>query len=176
MSEILSRDQYSDPPKQEKINGVLYNMAAGTAKHAEAVSNIFAVLARFFTGKRCKPFSSELEVHLDSDNVFRPDVSVVCDFSIMKDNGYYGAPSLVAEILSPSTARRDRAEKYDLYERNGVKEYLLINPEYLSVEQYALIDGEFKLQAIYFRPGTEFKSYAFDDLLFNLDEIFDYRQ
>jgi len=176
MSEVLPREYYEDPLKTEKINGVIYNMAAGTFEHAEAVSNLFGTLNTFFVGKHCKPFTSELEIHLDDENTYRPDISVICDFSNRKRDGYHGAPSLVIEVLSPSTAYRDRGDKFDNYQKHGVAEYLLVNPEYLTVEQYALINGEYQLQATYFRPGTSFESHAFEGLKFELNSIFEFRQ
>ena len=176
MSAVLPLAYYADPPKTEKINGVVYNMAAGTSRHAETVSNIMTALSIFFLGKHCKPFTSELEIHIDADNTYRPDASVICEFSNMRDDGYHGAPALVVEVLSPSTAYRDRGDKFDNYQLYGVREYSIVNPDYFSIEQYALMDGQYKLRAIYFRPGTSFGSYAFEGLKFNLDEIFEFRR
>ena len=176
MSIRLPIEDNSDPLKTEKVNGIIYNTGAGTSRHAETVSNIMAVLHIFFAGKHCKPFTSELDIHLDTENTYRPDASVICDFSNMRDDGYHGGPALVIEVLSPSTANRDRGDKYDNYQRYGVTEYLIINPDYLSIEQYALINGVFKLQAIYFKPGTSFGSYAFEGLKFSLNDIFEFRQ
>jgi len=176
MSAILPLEYYTDPPKTEKIKGVVYNMAAGTSRHAETVSNIMTALGVFFLGKHCKPFTSELEIYLDAENKYRPDASVICEFSNMRDDGYHGAPALVVEVLSPSTANRDRGDKFDNYQQYGVREYLIVNPDYCSIEQYTLINGQYKLQAIYFRPGTSFGSYAFEGLQFNLDDIFEFRQ
>ena len=79
-------------------------------------------------------------------------------------------------MLSPSIANHDRGDKFDNYERRGVTEYLIVNPNYLSVEQYALVDGAFILGAIYFRPGTSFTSCAFEGLWLSLDAIFEFRQ
>ena len=174
MNEIQSTT--SDPVKTERIGGVIYGMAAGTFEHAEAILNTIVVLSDYFRAKgiHCKPFTSEMEIHLDSENMYRPDISVICDFSKRRDNGYFGAPALVVEVLSPSTASRDRDEKFSNYEKYGVLEYLLINPEYLSVEQYILAHGKFELQAIHFRRGTNFDSHAFDGLKFELDDIFEY--
>jgi len=176
MPELLPNLGYSDPLKTEIINGVIYDMASGTFEHAEAVSNTMAILNAFFTGKHCKPFTSELEICLDPENVYRPDISVICDFSKRRRNGYYGAPALVIEVLSPSTASHDHNEKFDNYEKYGVTEYLLINPEYLMVEQYILVDGVYKLNAIHIKRGTKFESRVFEGLVFELDTIFEYRQ
>ena len=176
MPEPLINAGYSDPLKTEKVNGVIYNMAAGTAEHAEAVSNIIAILNAFFAGKHCKPFTSKFEIHLDDDNTYRPDVSVICDFSKRQRDGYHGSPALIIEVLSKSTAYRDRGDKFFNYEKYGVQEYLIVSPEYETVDQYALIDGAFKLLAIHFKRGTVFDSYIFDGLKFELDIIFEYRE
>jgi len=176
MPETLPNAIYSDPLKTEKINGVLYNMSAGTFDHAEIVTNLIIALGKYFTGKPCKPFTSELEIHLDAENTYRPDVSVICDFSRKQGNGYHGAPALVVEVLSKSTAYRDRGDKFTNYEKYGVKEYLLISPEYETVEQYAFINGVFKLLAIHFKRGTVFDSYAFKGLKFELDSVFEYQE
>ena len=175
MSVLLPvENQYTDPLKTEKINGVIYNMAGGTSKHAEVIANLIILLGAYFAGKHCKPFTSELDIHLDADNTYRPDISVICDFSKKQDDGYHGAPVLVIEVLSPSTAKRDRDDKFYKYEKHGVQEYLLVNPEYLTIEQYTLIDGQYKLQAIHFKH--EFESFAFKGLVLNPDNIFEYRE
>jgi Uma2 family endonuclease len=165
---------YSDPPKSEKIAGKIYAMAGGTYKHADAVSNIHSVLSTFFHGKPCKAYTSELDIYLDTANNYRPDISVICDFSKMKDDGYHGAPTLVVEALSPSTARFDRGEKFDCYEKNGVQEYWLVNPEFETIEQYALIGGKFEFQAIHFKRETKYNSYVFPDLEISLNDVFNY--
>ncbi|MDR2648479.1 MAG: Uma2 family endonuclease [Clostridiales bacterium] len=167
-------DYHEEPPKTEKINGIIYNMAAGTYKHAETIGNLYGILHDYFKGKSCRPYTSELDIFFDEENNFRPDISLICDFSKMRDDGYHGAPTLVIEVLSVSTAKRDRREKFNCYEKYGVKELWLINPEHETIEQYDLIDGTLQLQAIYFRPGTIFKSYVFEDLAISLDEAFDF--
>ncbi|WP_411830076.1 Uma2 family endonuclease [Metasolibacillus meyeri] len=54
---------------------------------------------------------------------------IICNQDIIKRDGIYGAPDLVVEVLSPSTARRDKGEKKALYEKHGVKEYWIISPD-----------------------------------------------
>jgi len=172
MSEMLPRDHFSDPLKTEKINGVIYNMAGGSFKHADAISALNSLLHAHFQGKKCKVYSSELDIHLDDDNVFRPDISIICDFSKMRDNGYYGAPTMVIEVLSPSTAKRDRGDKFDCYQACGVQELWLVNPEYETIEQYIYDNGIFKPPSIHFKSGTSFVSSAFEGLEVKIDEIF----
>jgi Uma2 family endonuclease len=58
----------------------------------------------------------------------QPDLCVVCDLSKIDIKGCVGAPDWVVEILSPSTAKKDLNEKFELYQRNGVPEYWIIQP------------------------------------------------
>jgi Uma2 family endonuclease len=69
----------------------------------------------------------------EARNVVQPDVIVVCDESTIREDGVYGAPDFIAEILSPSTAHKDLGEKRDLYEKAGVREYWLLNPDNGSI-------------------------------------------
>ena len=78
-----------------------------------------------------------------------PDVMIICNKDIIRENGVYGAPDLVVEVLSPGTEKRDRGIKKNLYEKCGVKEYWLVNPETKSVEVYLLIDQIFCLDEVY---------------------------
>ncbi|MDR1559646.1 MAG: Uma2 family endonuclease [Clostridiales bacterium] len=61
----LEQNKHEDPTKTEMIDGVIYNMAAGTSKHADVVSNIHGLLFTYFRKKTCKPYTSELEIRLD---------------------------------------------------------------------------------------------------------------
>jgi Uma2 family endonuclease len=70
--------------------------------------------------------------------VVQPDISVICDDTKLDDKGCKGAPDLIAEVLSPSTWRRDRIEKLNQYQKYGVKEYLMIYPNERIIEQYLL--------------------------------------
>ena len=118
-----------------------------------------------------------------------PDVSVVCDDSILKEGGtIYGAPDLVIEILSPSTAKNDFTVKKDAYERNGVKEYWIVNHVDKSIQVYHLINGKFEMDHFYhvYTPGElahlddkqraavryEIKVSIFDDLFVDVGDVF----
>jgi len=76
------------------------------------------------------------------DTVVQPDIVVFCDRSKLTERGARGAPDLAIEILSPSTARKDQREKFDRYERAGVREYWVIDPAAWSVWAYRLAEDE----------------------------------
>lgn len=61
--------------------------------------------------------------------VVQPDIVVVCDESKLDEKGCNGAPDLIVEITSPSTAQKDKLHKFNLYEKYGVKEYWIVEPE-----------------------------------------------
>ncbi len=68
-----------------------------------------------------------------------------------------GAPDLVIEVLSPGTARRDKKDKFSLYEKHGVREYWIIDPSEKLLEVWQLRDGRFSRLDV-FGPGDPFTS------------------
>ena len=78
-----------------------------------------------------------------------PDITVVCDPAKLDDIGCKGPPDMVIEVLSPSTARNDRIVKYSLYERAGVREYWIIDPETKTAAVFLLEDGRYYAPIVY---------------------------
>lgn len=74
---------------------------------------------------------------------------VVCDRKHLKGGSYSGVPKFIAETLSPSTAKRERAEKKDIYETVGVEEYWIVSPQGKSVKVYYLEAGKYILEQSY---------------------------
>ncbi len=85
------------------------------------------------------------DVYLDGKNAFQPDIIFVGNESLelIEEDGLHGAPDLVIEVLSPSTAKYDLDEKKDVCERHSVKEYWIVDPETKSTQGYYLDDGSF---------------------------------
>ena len=100
-----------------------------------------------------------------------PDISVVCDKSKLDQYGCKGAPDLVIEILSPSTRRRDRLVKWNLYQRAGVREYWLVNPEEQSVQVMLLDNGTLIPHEDYGREDAA-RVTVLDDCLIDLRKVF----
>ncbi len=142
----------------------------------------------YLRGKQCIPIPDGFDLHLTDRDTFVPDMMVVCNRDQLKHNGVYGAPDLVVEVLSPSTAKRDRGYKKNAYESAGVPEYWLVNPTDRSVEVYHLAEGRYVLDNVYsifpdwmLETMTEeekteivaaFKCHLYDDLLISLEDIF----
>ena len=129
--------QWPDDERWELIGGVAYVMSGPSSPHQGISMEMGRQIANHLRGKRCRPFMAPLDVFLppihqmdedDVDTVVQPDLLVVCDSAKIRERGIWGAPDLVVEILSPSTSRKDQNEKYNLYERSGVKEYWVVEP------------------------------------------------
>ena len=159
-----------------------------TVNHHQISLNIANLFFRYLKGRICRPFGDGVDVYLTKKDRFIPDGMVVCDPRKIKHTGVYGAPDLVVEILSPSTARYDRGQKKDAYEAAGVREYWIIEPDVKSIEVYLLQNSKFLLDNVYsVYPGylletmteeekaaviTEFRCSLYDDLVISLEEVF----
>ena len=96
---------------------------------------MYRQLANVLASGDCRPFVAPVDVRLPAgaeddavDTVVQPDVLVVCDPAKLDARGVRGAPDLVVEVLSPTSAFHDHRRKRDLYERAGVREYWLVDP------------------------------------------------
>ena len=140
---------YQDP-SSELIGGRVVLMSPRPAvNHHRIVANLTRIFGNYLRGKRCEVLAGGVDLHLDDDNILLPDFMLVCNLEIIHPNGVFGVPDLVGEVLSPSTAKRDRGIKLETYSRFGVKEYWLILPLERMVEVYTLRDGRFFLDNVY---------------------------
>lgn len=133
--------------KEEKINGKIYYMSpSANPKHSKVIFNLALAFGNYLKGKTCEVYMDNLDIYLDEEdeNYVIPDMSVLCDPSKFKDNGYHGIPSLIVEVISPTSLKRDRFEKFELYQRVGVKEFWLVDYQSKSIEQYILTNGVYK--------------------------------
>ena len=91
---------------------------------------------------------SPYDVHLSKQDILQPDILFVKNENIgkIKTRGLFGAPDLVIEILSPSTSKIDYEEKKSLYEKFGVKEYFIVDPNSKSVDFFFLKDEIYEEQ------------------------------
>ena len=179
---------YQEEPLYEIPDGKVLAMSPAAPRHNRIAGNIFLIFGNYLKKKKCVPFGDGTAVYLDEQNRFIPDFMVVCDRSKIQSKWVYGAPDLLVEILSPSTARNDRMRKKDVYAASGVPEYWIVSPEEQSIEVYLLRDGAYTLDNLYAycsdedqadmteaeKAGltAEFKCHLFDDLTIRLEDIF----
>ncbi len=180
---------YKEELREERLGGRTVAMSPRPAfNHNRVAFRIAHLFENYLKGKRCTVLPDGTDLHLTEENRFVPDMMVVCDRDKIKTDGVHGAPDLVVEVLSPSTAKNDRFRKKNIYQLCGVREYWIADPANRMVEQYFLADGVLQLNAIYavyrdweIRQMTEeeraamvtrFKCSLFDDFEIALEDIF----
>ncbi|MBY5957741.1 Uma2 family endonuclease [Membranicola marinus] len=112
--------------------------------HQEILNDINFELLKFVKQEQTGTiYTSPIDVYLDDQNIFQPDILFISNDNkgVIRDDGLHGAPDLVIELLSSSTAKYDLHEKKDVYERSGVKEYWIVDPETKEVQGYFLEKG-----------------------------------
>ena len=136
---------WEENERAEIIDGGTVMMAPLSTAHQLISGALFAQLHNFLEGKKCQVIPAPFAVRLfekdgdgpdDVDTMVEPDISVVCDRDKLDGKGCKGAPDMVIEILSPSTHRHDRITKYNLYQRAGVREYWIVEPETQTVQVF----------------------------------------
>ena len=130
--------KWEDADRCELIDGEIYVMSpAPTWKHQGILFELSGQFRDFLKDKPCKAFAAPFDVRLNAaarDNtVVQPDLVVICDRSKLVDTGCVGAPDMVIEIISPSTEKRDRVDKFDQYLQAGVREYWIVDPDSKTV-------------------------------------------
>jgi len=128
--------------KHEYFNGEIFAMAGAGIRHNSIFSNVFGDLAHRLKGRPCKPFGSDLRIHIPENTLFTyPDISIICGDLIPTtiDSDSFLLPTVLIEILSPSTKNYDRGGKFKLYrDIPTLKEYVLIDSESIGIEVFRL--------------------------------------
>ncbi|TLD40191.1 MAG: hypothetical protein JETT_3543 [Candidatus Jettenia ecosi] len=170
-------NDYLSWPNDERweiIDGVAYNMTpAPSVKHQTLVGNLFSQLKQKLTNKPCRPFIAPVDVILTEHDIVQPDVFVVCDKAKITEDNIKGAPDLIVEVLSLSTALKDLREKKNLYERCGVKEYIIVDPLEEYIERFWLDADARYTKGEIFGPHEVFSYKSLEGVEINLWEIFE---
>lgn len=172
---------WEEKERIEIIDGEAVMMAPPSRVHQEICFEIGRQLGNYLEGKRCKVYPAPFGVRLfekdgdtpdDVDTMVEPDISVVCDMGKLDDHGCKGAPDMVVEVLSPSTQRHDQLVKLGLYQRAGVREYWIVDPENKTV-RVMLQDngGVLQLHEVYDRECVA-KVNVLDGCFIELGKVF----
>ncbi len=128
--------------KHEYYQGEVFSMSGAKLPHNTITSNLMTVLGQKLKGKKCKPFGSDMRIHIPSNTLFTyPDISIVCGEVITLNNDEYNVlnPIVIIEVLSPKTKNYDRGEKFKLYrDIDTLKEYILVDSQSLHIEIFRL--------------------------------------
>ncbi|PJF25509.1 MAG: hypothetical protein CUN53_12445 [Phototrophicales bacterium] len=136
-AEYLSFERAS-ATKHELINGSILAMAGAKRRHNLVNVNVSSALLQQLRGRPCEVYANHMRVRVGADFVY-PDVVVVCGEPTFTDDQMdtLTNPTVLIEILSPSTAQYDRVTKRALYQRlESLRDYLLIDPDEYHVEHY----------------------------------------
>jgi len=180
LSKVQEKYTYSDflnwegEEQWELIEGTPYAMATPTRRHQEISMRLSRWMGNFLEGKSCRiyaaPFAVRLEAEKDDDTVVQPDIAVICDLEKLDDKGCNGAPDIIMEILSPSTARVDQIIKLNKYIEAGVPEYWIIDPLTNSVLVYISQEGKSVVKG--YTEDKTVKLHRLPGLEINLEELF----
>lgn len=133
--EYTIEDYYALPDecRVELIDGIIYNMAAPSARHQAIGGELFFRFRQYIMERKgkCFPFMSPINVQLDEDDktMVQPDVIVTCRRDKIREKVFYGAPDMVIEVLSPSNRSKEQQLKYHKYKNAGVREYWVVHPD-----------------------------------------------
>lgn len=141
-------------PYYEIINGEKFLRHGDNFKHNTINNNLIMLIGTYVAKNRLGFIFFNLKTQLPDGNQFYPDFMIVdrTQERLVIDNKhkpFCGVPDMAVEIFSRSTMRNDIGIKKDVYERNGVKEYWMIDPWRESVTVYLLRDGKYELDEIY---------------------------
>jgi len=170
----------SSDQRYELIDGEVYLLAAPSYQHQIVVNEIAGRFYLYFKDKPCQSLTSPFDVRLfgfatkfeEDPNVVQPDIVVICDKDNVRDNKYHGVPTLIVEVLSPSTKGKDLATKLQLYLKSGVSEYWVVDPDERRIIYYLFTpEREINKYSIY-QVGDIVVSTAFKGLEVPVQDIF----
>lgn len=160
----------------ELINGELVKKQSPTLRHQRISKHIFRALDAYALKTQSgEALYAPLDVVLDDNNAYHPDVIFVKkERAFILDNAeeiVIGAPDLVVEILSKSTALYDKGIKKDVYEQYGVREYWLVDPRTNTIELYSYVGQRYQLMAL-LEDTDVLKSFALEGFEMDLAAVF----
>lgn len=141
----------------ELINGEIAAKNHPTATHQRVLRRLSSLFDAHVSEARLgevffAPFGVVPELNTD----VQPDLFVVLYANLpnLREEGFFGAPDIALEILSPSSIKSDRNTKFKLYERAGVGEYWIVDPKNQSIEVYSRVNGAFEMMSVAAETGA----------------------
>lgn len=148
--------EYQDNTLIQLIDGEVVTGMAPNVKHQRIVREIMFMFMTIAKQKNGEAFDSPTEVYLDEYNIYEPDVLYLTPDSncAVTEKNLRGAPELVVEVLSPSTAKHDRSAKFQAYQQHAVQEYWIVDPVHETIEVWQLTDKRFNLLGAFSSDDT----------------------
>jgi Uma2 family endonuclease len=149
----MTADEFFQLPETtqptELIDGELIVSPAPILQHQLLIASFHLLLAGLIPNGLI--FLAPTDVYFDKANVPQPDISWVAENSrcVLAGKRLEGPPDLIIEIFSPGTAKRDKQDKFKLYEKHGVREYWMVDPLQEYLEVWALVDERYSLLGVF---------------------------
>lgn len=162
-----------DDKRYEIIDGNLLMAPSPDMWHQSWLNDLNLFLSLFVKQRKLgRIFIAPFDVVLNPENTVQPDLIFVSNTnaSIIQHRAIFGTPDLLVEMVSPSSVRRERYDKKDLYEQFGVKEYWIGDPANKSLEILTLKNGRYELHCAAEEKG-KLTSLVLTGLEFDLAEI-----
>jgi Uma2 family endonuclease len=172
-----------DDKRRELIDGFINLMTPAPSRiHQRILVDLMKHFLKYLNQKKCEVYVAPFDVRFPSykgevsdDKIFtvvQPDICIICDLSKLDDRGCLGAPDLIVEIISLSTVKKDIEDKFKLYEKNGVREYWIVQPNDETLSAFFLENGKYQLKGMYTK-GSKVPVMIFDSkLCIDLDDVF----
>lgn len=164
---------YFKEERYEIIDGIRYEMQAAPAvRHQQLVNYLCNCLE-----DTCAPegliLTAPIDVQFDEQNECQPDIIYISNknLDIVTEKKIIGPPDIIIEILSPSTSYNDKIRKKAVYEKFKVKEYWIVDPVHLFIDQFVLSDDKYMLAHTYGNLDTV-HSHLFSCIKIDLESIF----
>lgn len=160
--------------RYEIIDGALYMVPAPLTYHQKVSIKLASILNEHAEERTLgEVYPTPIDVIFTDSDIVQPDIIFISNenMSILKRENVQGAPDLVVEILSPSSRKRDREQKHELYSRFGVKEYWITDPDSQMIDLYTLQNQSLILHNSYQQADT-LQSIILPELSFPLTSIF----
>jgi Uma2 family endonuclease len=162
------------PDKHEYVRGEVFAMVGARREHVVVAGNLFSSLKQRLRGGPCQAYVSDLKLRVETaDAFFYPDVMVSCDPRDHAAELYIEHPTLIAEVLSDSTAAFDRGDKFAAYRTlPSLKEYLLVDIPSRRVESFRRTPDDEWLLHVY-AAETDTCRFSSLDVTVPLAEVFE---
>ncbi|MBC7731827.1 MAG: Uma2 family endonuclease [Bacteriovorax sp.] len=146
--------------RHEFHRGEVFAMVGARRVHGLVSLNIAAALKSQLKGSPCRAFAESMKLKIGADTILYPDVFVTCDPADLRTELVFTAPTLVVEVLSPSTQSYDRGSKFTLYRSlPSLREYMLVDPDTREVQLFRRgADGLFTLHDLTGREHIRLES------------------
>lgn len=165
--------------RMEYINGEIIILSSPSTFHQDISGNLHVLFRNYLKEKPCKVFYAPFDVHFwkkdfKYPDVMQPDLLIACDLEnkVNEKGRYMGTPTLVVEILSPSTRSRDMVDKLNTYMVSGVKEFWVVDPQKRTVLVYGFKDSQID-EFVSYKMDELILSYWFDNLEVSIKDVFE---